>query len=89
MRALLAVEHHRTGVTWVTLWSDRRNVLDGYQKGRATSQSVLCIDWEDFWNRVDALAERNIEVRLKKVKAYTSDTNIAATEQQAGNWLAD
>eukprot|EP00973_Karenia_brevis_P040737 5638123-Karenia_brevis.AAC.1 len=39
--------------------------------------------------RVQALYSRGINVHIKKVKAHTSDENVAAKEQQARNWLAD
>eukprot|EP00973_Karenia_brevis_P024387 3363199-Karenia_brevis.AAC.1 len=58
MRALLAVEHYGTGGTGATIWSDSRIVLDGYRKGKATLQSLLCTDWEELGDRADALAER-------------------------------
>eukprot|EP00973_Karenia_brevis_P062547 8696813-Karenia_brevis.AAC.1 len=61
MRALLAVEHHGTGVTGVTIWSDSKIVVDGYKKGKATLQSVLCTDWEELWDRIDALASNDIQ----------------------------
>eukprot|EP00973_Karenia_brevis_P086627 12012808-Karenia_brevis.AAC.1 len=90
MKVLLAVEHTGTGVTSVTVWSDSKILVDGFQKEKATPQPGMCTDWEDVWDRVDdALAERNVSVQVRKVKAHTSDQNIASYEQQAGNWLAD
>eukprot|EP00973_Karenia_brevis_P000044 5256-Karenia_brevis.AAC.1 len=32
MRALLAIENCGTGITGVTVWSDSKTVVDGYQK---------------------------------------------------------
>eukprot|EP00973_Karenia_brevis_P082739 11468443-Karenia_brevis.AAC.1 len=48
MRTVLAVQHHGTGVTGVTIWSDSKIVVDGFKKGKATLQSGLCTDWEDM-----------------------------------------
>eukprot|EP00973_Karenia_brevis_P019609 2689770-Karenia_brevis.AAC.1 len=58
MRALLAVEHSGPGVTEVTdvtVWPDSKIVVDGYRKGKATLKSALCTDWEELWDRVDAI----------------------------------
>eukprot|EP00973_Karenia_brevis_P057769 8036103-Karenia_brevis.AAC.1 len=81
MRALLAVEHNGAG--------GHRGDRIVRKKGRATLQSVLCTGWEDLWDRLDALTDRSIQVRVEKVMAHTSDDSIAAKEQQAGNGLAD
>eukprot|EP00973_Karenia_brevis_P059645 8302210-Karenia_brevis.AAC.1 len=50
---------------------------------------MLVTDWEDLWAQVDALRARNVPVRIKKVKAHTSDEALATKEQQDGNWQAD
>eukprot|EP00973_Karenia_brevis_P034139 4709793-Karenia_brevis.AAC.1 len=39
--------------------------------------STLGADWEDLWDRLDALAFRGLVAEASKVKAYTSDTNVA------------
>eukprot|EP00973_Karenia_brevis_P013816 1874518-Karenia_brevis.AAC.1 len=59
MRALLAVEHYGHRVTAVTIWSDSKIVVDGYSKGMThTLQSMLVADWEELWDRVQALRDR-------------------------------
>eukprot|EP00973_Karenia_brevis_P081875 11351775-Karenia_brevis.AAC.1 len=89
MRAFLAVEHYGQGVTGVTVWSDSKMVVDGYTKGKGALQSVLCTDWEELWDRADALANRGTSVHLQKVKSHTTDASIVAKQQQVGNWLAN
>eukprot|EP00973_Karenia_brevis_P059450 8275453-Karenia_brevis.AAC.1 len=54
-----------------------------------TLQSMLVADWEEFWDRAQALGERRVDVKDKKVKAHTSDEALASKGRQAGNWLAD
>eukprot|EP00973_Karenia_brevis_P041569 5751695-Karenia_brevis.AAC.1 len=56
-------------------------------QGKATLQYVLCTDWEELWDRIDALMARQTLGQIEKVKAHTFDEAIAAREQQAGNWL--
>eukprot|EP00973_Karenia_brevis_P041080 5684666-Karenia_brevis.AAC.1 len=59
MRALLVVEQYGQGVTAVTVWSDSKIVVNGYSKGKShTLQSMLVTDWEEIWDRVEALASR-------------------------------
>eukprot|EP00973_Karenia_brevis_P034358 4739460-Karenia_brevis.AAC.1 len=60
IRALLHVQATGQRVTKVTIWSDSKVVVQGYNKGKAyTLQSLLVTDWEDFWAQVDA---RNVTV---------------------------
>eukprot|EP00973_Karenia_brevis_P091908 12409755-Karenia_brevis.AAC.1 len=67
MRALLAVEHYGQRVTTVTIWSDSKMVVDGYGKGmNHTLQSLLVADWEEFWDRVNALTARGTTIHMKK-----------------------
>eukprot|EP00973_Karenia_brevis_P059517 8286977-Karenia_brevis.AAC.1 len=90
MRALLAVENTGHGLRHVAIWSDSKTVVDGYtRKGKATLHSPLGADWEDLWDRADALTARGFDVVMGKVKAHETDTNVVYDEQQAGNWLAD
>eukprot|EP00973_Karenia_brevis_P058088 8087419-Karenia_brevis.AAC.1 len=63
MRALLVVDHFGPGVTEVTVWSDSKNVVDGYRKGKATLKSAWCTDWEELWDRVDAITRRGITIQ--------------------------
>eukprot|EP00973_Karenia_brevis_P008238 1114823-Karenia_brevis.AAC.1 len=66
MRASLVVERYGQRVTRFTRWSDSKIVVDGYRKGKSTLQSALVIDWEELWDRVDALDNRGIHVYIKK-----------------------
>eukprot|EP00973_Karenia_brevis_P013311 1808268-Karenia_brevis.AAC.1 len=50
---------------------------------------MLVSNWEELWDRVQALDSRGTRLCIKKVKVHTSDDNIASKGQQAGNWLAD
>eukprot|EP00973_Karenia_brevis_P025369 3500978-Karenia_brevis.AAC.1 len=50
---------------------------------------MLVSDWEELWDRVQALRDRGVGVHINKVKAHISDEHLASKEQQAGNWLAD
>eukprot|EP00973_Karenia_brevis_P032187 4437770-Karenia_brevis.AAC.1 len=50
---------------------------------------MLVSDWGELWDRVEALNGRGTQVHVKRVKAHTSDVNVATVEQHAGNWLAD
>eukprot|EP00973_Karenia_brevis_P026322 3630253-Karenia_brevis.AAC.1 len=89
MRALLAVEQYGQQVTSVTVWSDSNIVVQGYSKGKAhTLKSMLVTDWEEIWDKAEAIIARGTTVAIKKVKAHTTDEAIVSREQQAGNWLA-
>eukprot|EP00973_Karenia_brevis_P040671 5627251-Karenia_brevis.AAC.1 len=50
---------------------------------------MLVTDWEEFWDRANALTARGITIQVKKVKAHTTDEALASKEQQIGNGLAD
>eukprot|EP00973_Karenia_brevis_P067000 9316901-Karenia_brevis.AAC.1 len=48
IRALLQVKATGQGITGVTIWSDSKVVVQGYNKGKAhTLQSMLVTDWEE------------------------------------------
>eukprot|EP00973_Karenia_brevis_P079044 10968319-Karenia_brevis.AAC.1 len=67
IRDLLHVQATGHGITEVTIWSDSKVVVQGFNKGKAhTLQSMLVTDWEDLWAQVDALRARNVPVRIKK-----------------------
>eukprot|EP00973_Karenia_brevis_P067854 9439909-Karenia_brevis.AAC.1 len=62
------------GVTKVTIWSDSKVVVVGYNKGKSrTLQSLLVTDCEDLWEQADAITSRGIPAHIGKVKAHTSD----------------
>eukprot|EP00973_Karenia_brevis_P003496 482852-Karenia_brevis.AAC.1 len=88
--ALLAIKATGLGVTHVTMWSDSKVVVQGYDKGKShTLQPLLVTDWEGFWEQADAIMERGTPVYIKEVKAHTSDEALASKELQNGNWQAD
>eukprot|EP00973_Karenia_brevis_P078517 10900602-Karenia_brevis.AAC.1 len=59
IRALLAIKASGHGVTRVTIWSDSKVVVQGYNKGKShTLQSLLVTDWEDLWEQAEAIMER-------------------------------
>eukprot|EP00973_Karenia_brevis_P040733 5637511-Karenia_brevis.AAC.1 len=90
MRALFAVEQYGQQVTAVTIWSDSKIVVNGYCKGKAhTLKSMLVTDWEEIWEKAEAIIARGTTVQSKKVEAHATDEAIASKEQQAWNWLAD
>eukprot|EP00973_Karenia_brevis_P047106 6538092-Karenia_brevis.AAC.1 len=61
IRALLHVQATGQGITGVTIWSDSKVAVQGYNKGKAqTLQSMFVTDWEDLWEQVDALRARNV-----------------------------
>eukprot|EP00973_Karenia_brevis_P057213 7960650-Karenia_brevis.AAC.1 len=65
MRALLAVEHYGQGVTALTTWSDSKVVVTGYCKGKAhTLKSMLVTDWEEIWDRADAITARGTIIEI-------------------------
>eukprot|EP00973_Karenia_brevis_P051493 7149771-Karenia_brevis.AAC.1 len=63
--------------------------VEQYDQVAHTLKSMLVIDWEEIWDRADAIIARGTRVEIKKVKAHTIDEALASKEQQAGNWLAD
>eukprot|EP00973_Karenia_brevis_P051139 7102913-Karenia_brevis.AAC.1 len=66
MRALLAVEHHGQGVSSVNILSDSKIVVDGYGKGmNHTLQCLLVAEWEEFWDRANALTARGTTIQIK------------------------
>eukprot|EP00973_Karenia_brevis_P065395 9085659-Karenia_brevis.AAC.1 len=90
IRALLAIKATGLGITKVTIWSDSKLVVQGFNKGKPhTLQSLLVTDWEDLWEQADATVTRGCPILMKIVKAHTSDETIATKEQQHGNWQAD
>eukprot|EP00973_Karenia_brevis_P075618 10506342-Karenia_brevis.AAC.1 len=90
MRALLAVEQYGQHVTSVTIWSDRKIVVQGYCKPKTrTLKTLLVTGWEEIWDRAEAIITRGTTVAIKRVKAHTTDEAIASREQQAGKWLSD
>eukprot|EP00973_Karenia_brevis_P022661 3118924-Karenia_brevis.AAC.1 len=50
---------------------------------------MLATDWEEIWEQAEAILNRGTIVRIKKVKAHTSDEALASKEVQNGNWQAD
>eukprot|EP00973_Karenia_brevis_P000432 63187-Karenia_brevis.AAC.1 len=59
IRALLAIKVSGNGVTDVTIWSDSKVVVQGYNKGKNhTLQSLLVNDWEDLWEQAEAIMDR-------------------------------
>eukprot|EP00973_Karenia_brevis_P072452 10064475-Karenia_brevis.AAC.1 len=60
IRALLQVQATGYAITRVTIWSDSKLVVQGFNRGKAhTLQSLLATDWENLWAQVDALRDRN------------------------------
>eukprot|EP00973_Karenia_brevis_P056052 7796424-Karenia_brevis.AAC.1 len=51
----LAVKHYGHRANKVTVWSDSKIVVDGYRKSKSTLQSALVTDWQELWERVEAL----------------------------------
>eukprot|EP00973_Karenia_brevis_P024614 3396125-Karenia_brevis.AAC.1 len=61
IRALLHVQATGQAVSRVTVWSDSKIAVQGFNKGKAhTLQSRLVTDWEDLWTQVEALRARNV-----------------------------
>eukprot|EP00973_Karenia_brevis_P040086 5535728-Karenia_brevis.AAC.1 len=59
IRALLHVQAAGQAISGVTIWSDGKIVVQGFNKGKAhTLQSLLVTDWEDLWAQVEALRAR-------------------------------
>eukprot|EP00973_Karenia_brevis_P009014 1221340-Karenia_brevis.AAC.1 len=57
--ALLAIKPTGQGITKVTIWSDSKIVVQGYNKGKQhTLQSLLVTDWEDLWGQAEAIVHR-------------------------------
>eukprot|EP00973_Karenia_brevis_P067253 9351833-Karenia_brevis.AAC.1 len=50
---------------------------------------MLVTDWEEIWERAEAIIARGITINIKKVKAHTTDEATASKEQQAENQCAD
>eukprot|EP00973_Karenia_brevis_P005556 757273-Karenia_brevis.AAC.1 len=50
---------------------------------------MLVTDWEEFWDRANALTARGITIQVEKAKAHTTDEALANKEQQLGNGLTD
>eukprot|EP00973_Karenia_brevis_P033401 4606558-Karenia_brevis.AAC.1 len=46
-------------------------------------------DWDEIWDKAEAIIARGTTVQIKKVKAHTTDEAIASKGQQAWNWLVD
>eukprot|EP00973_Karenia_brevis_P068550 9533545-Karenia_brevis.AAC.1 len=86
----MAVNHFGMGITEVTIWSDSKIRVNGYDKGKThTLQSLLVTDWEEVWEQAEAILSRGTRVLVKKVKAHTTDEALASKELQNGNWQAD
>eukprot|EP00973_Karenia_brevis_P009195 1246959-Karenia_brevis.AAC.1 len=67
IRALLHVKTTGLGVTKVTIWSDRKVVVQGYNRGTAhTLQSLPVTDWEDLWEQAEAITQKGTSVCIKK-----------------------
>eukprot|EP00973_Karenia_brevis_P010186 1378978-Karenia_brevis.AAC.1 len=78
------------GITQVTIWSESKIVVSGYNKGKThTLQSLLVTDWEEIWEQAEAILDRGTSVQVKNVKAHTFDEALASKELQNGNWQAD
>eukprot|EP00973_Karenia_brevis_P036729 5061121-Karenia_brevis.AAC.1 len=59
IRALLAIKVSGPGVTQVTIWSDSKVVVQGYNKEKChTVQSLLVTDWEYLWEQAEAIMGR-------------------------------
>eukprot|EP00973_Karenia_brevis_P011338 1535671-Karenia_brevis.AAC.1 len=59
IKALLAINASGHGITQVTIWSDSKVVVQGYNKGKSnTLQSLLDTDWEDLWEQAEAIMGR-------------------------------
>eukprot|EP00973_Karenia_brevis_P041937 5804893-Karenia_brevis.AAC.1 len=68
IRELLAIKPTGLGITKVTIWSDSKIVVQGYNKGKQhTLQSLLVTDWEDLWEHAEAIVHRGTTCLL-----YTS-----------------
>eukprot|EP00973_Karenia_brevis_P015452 2113260-Karenia_brevis.AAC.1 len=79
IRALLTIKARGLGITKVTIWSDSKIVVQGFNKEKPhTLQSPLVTDWEDLWEQAAAIVTRGCPFYLKKVKAHTSDETIAS-----------
>eukprot|EP00973_Karenia_brevis_P037554 5182083-Karenia_brevis.AAC.1 len=81
MKALLAVEQYGQQVIAVTIWSASKIVVQGFSRGKAhTFKSMLVTDWEEIWDKAEAIIARGTTVQIKKVKAHTTDEAIARKE---------
>eukprot|EP00973_Karenia_brevis_P086060 11934326-Karenia_brevis.AAC.1 len=50
--------------------------------GSPTPQFALVTDWEELWERAEAIIARCTTIHLTKVKAHTTDEALASKEQQ-------
>eukprot|EP00973_Karenia_brevis_P026370 3638025-Karenia_brevis.AAC.1 len=67
IRALLAIKATGHGIGHVTIWSDSKIVVQGYNKGKHhTLQSPLVTDWEDLWEQAEAIKHRGTSIHIKK-----------------------
>eukprot|EP00973_Karenia_brevis_P071431 9921947-Karenia_brevis.AAC.1 len=59
IRALMAVNHFGMGITEVTIWSDSKIVVNGYNKVKThTLQSLLVTGWEEIWEQAEAILNK-------------------------------
>eukprot|EP00973_Karenia_brevis_P040461 5591703-Karenia_brevis.AAC.1 len=57
--ALLNTKATGLGLSKVTIWSDSKIVVQGYNEGKIhTLQSPLVTDWEDLWDQAEAISQR-------------------------------
>eukprot|EP00973_Karenia_brevis_P031549 4351510-Karenia_brevis.AAC.1 len=62
IRAPLANKATGQGITKVTIWSDSKIVVQGFNKGKQhTLQSLLVIDW-DLWEQAETIATRGVTI---------------------------
>eukprot|EP00973_Karenia_brevis_P062926 8748008-Karenia_brevis.AAC.1 len=67
IRALLHVKTTGFRITKVTIWSDSKVVVQGYNRGKIhTLQSMLVAEWEDLWEQAEAIIQRGTRVCIRK-----------------------
>eukprot|EP00973_Karenia_brevis_P032553 4491297-Karenia_brevis.AAC.1 len=65
----MAIKQFGLGVTHVTIWSDSRIVVNGYNKGKThTLRSMLATNWEEIWEQAEAILDRGVSLQIKRSK---------------------
>ena len=89
LTCLLDIKHHPT-IRTVTIYSDCKMAVDGYNRGRAYSQLTSCgALWADIWDCIEEIRTGGVQVHIRKVKAHCEEEAIVPLAQQKGNQWAD
>ena len=89
LHCLLDIKGHET-IKRITIYSDCKMAVDGFQKGRAFSKLTACgAIWADIWDIVEDIQGGGRQVNIIKVKAHSEDEAVVPLPQQKGNQCAD